>query len=129
MGAAIQALPDMNAEQQYMTELNRYCREKLQAIDNVQIHSSEQCLPYILNFSVEGIRSETMLHYLEGKGIYVSNGSACAKGKKSHVLQALGLRDRLIESALRVSFSRYTTKEEIEELADAIAKNTLARSR
>ena len=88
-------------------------------------------MPYILNFSVVGIRSETMLHYLAERNIFVSSGSACAKGKKSHVLSALGLPPERIDSAVRVSFSRYNTKEDIDELCKEVANAdiTLARSR
>ena len=129
MGEAVKNLPDMNKELQFMRELNAYCREKLKDISNVHINSNENCLPYIINFSVEGIKSETMLHYLEEKNIYISSGSACAKGKKSHVLTAMGLSDNLINSALRVSFSRYNSKSDIDELVKAVinANNTLAK--
>ncbi len=130
MGAAIRALPDMKEERRLMEELNRHLRERLSAIESVVIHSSEDSLPYILNFSVTGIRSETMLHYLEERQIYVSSGSACAKGKKSHVLSSMGLSAAESDSAVRVSFSRYNTVEETDELAEKIrnANNTLARS-
>lgn len=131
MAAAVKALPDMNKETETMRELWNYCRERLSGFENVSINSTEDCLPYIINFSVEGIRSETMLHFLASKGIYVSSGSACAKGKKSHVLSALGLESELADSAIRVSFSRYNTKNDIDELVSAIkiANDTLARAK
>lgn len=131
MGAAMEELPDMNAEMLKMRELNDYCRRKLSGIESVHINSDENCLPYILNFSVRGIRSETMLHFLAAENIYVSSGSACAKGKKSHVLTALGLEPALADSAIRVSFSRYSEKEDIDKLTNALTKadNTLARAR
>lgn len=131
MAAAVKALPDMNKETETMRELWNYCRERLLGFENVSINSTEDCLPYIINFSVEGIRSETMLHFLASKGIYVSSGSACAKGKKSHVLSALGLESELADSAIRVSFSRYNTKNDIDELVSAIkiANDTLARAK
>ncbi|MGN0469900.1 MAG: cysteine desulfurase family protein [Acutalibacteraceae bacterium] len=131
MAAAVKALPDMNKEAETMRELWNYCRERLSGFENVSINSTEDCLPYIMNFSVEGIRSETMLHFLASKGIYVSSGSACAKGKKSHVLSALGLESELADSAIRVSFSRYNTKNDIDELVSAIkiANDTLARAK
>ncbi len=131
MGEAIKALPDMKEEMSFMKQLNDRCREKLMQIENVHINSDEDCLPYIINFSVRGIRSETMLHYLASKGIYVSSGSACAKGKKSHVLEAMGLSSELTDSAVRVSFSRYNTAEDVDELIKEViyADNTLARSK
>lgn len=119
-GRAVELLPDMSKEYAFMKELQSYCIEKVSQIDCVHINSPKDNLPYILNFSVEGIRSETMLHYLESLGIYVSSGSACAKGKKSHVLIALGLNQRLIDSAIRVSFSRYNNKSDIDALVNGI---------
>ena len=61
-----------------------------------------------------------MLHYLEQRGVYVSAGSACAKGKKSAVLTALGLPEREIDSALRISFSRFSGDEDIDQLLIAL---------
>lgn len=131
MGAAIEDLPDMNEEMLKIRELNTYCRQRLSEIPNVHMNSDENCLPYILNFSLKGIRSETILHFLAAENIYVSSGSACAKGKKSHVLTALGLDSVLADSAIRVSFSRYNNREDIDKLTNALTKadNTLARAR
>ena len=129
MGEAVRNLPDISGEMNFMRELNNYFRNKLNEIENVHINSDTDCLPYIINFSVNGIKSETMLHYMAQNDIYISSGSACAKGKKSHVLRALGLSDDLADSALRVSFSRYNSKDDIDELIKAIinANITLAR--
>ncbi|MFT8889259.1 MAG: cysteine desulfurase family protein [Ethanoligenens sp.] len=87
----------------------------------VTINSPENGAPHILNVSVEGVRSETMLHFLAQRDIYVSSGSACARGAKSRVLVAMGLPDARVDTALRVSFSRYNTEEEVERLFDAVA--------
>lgn len=131
MGAAIRALPDITSETEHIKALNNHLRERLSRLDNVVINSSDDSLPYILNFSVVGIRSETMLHYLEQQGIYVSSGSACARGKKSHVLSSMGLTAAEADSAVRVSFSRYNTTEELDNLVYWLinANNTLARSK
>lgn len=100
--------------------LYNYLKERLSEFDNVVINSPENGLKCILNFSVKGYRSETMLHHLASKGVYVSSGSACALGKPSHVLTAVGIPRELADSALRVSFSRYNTKEDIDLLIEAI---------
>lgn len=128
--AAVTALPDIKKEYAATAELNEYLRKKLNEIDCVTVNSPDNALPYVLNFSVDGIRSETMLHHLERSGVYVSSGSACAKGQKSHVLRAQGLDDRLIDSALRVSFSRFSTAEDVDALVDGITSgiNQLTRS-
>ncbi len=72
--------------------------------------------PHIVSLSVMGVRSEVLLHALEEDGIYVSAGSACAarKPQPSATLQAMGLQNPLLGSTIRVSFSVYTTMEEID---------------
>lgn len=89
--------------------------ENLEKISGVCINSAPDGAPYIVNLSVPGIRSEVMIHYLERQGISVSSGSACSKGAKSHVLTAMGLTPKRIDSAIRVSFCRDNTVEEIVE--------------
>ena len=69
-----------------------------------------------------GVPSEIMLHFLESKGIYVSSGSACAKGAKSSALEAYGLPEERIRSALRVSFGRENTPGDVDALLDALAE-------
>ena len=122
---------DIVKNREYISELNRYLVDELAKIDSVTINSSSSALPYVLNISVEGIRSETMLHHLEQDEIYVSSSSACAKGKKSYVLQALGLPDKLIDSSLRISFSKYNDKTDIDAFINSLKKgiDTLAKTK
>jgi len=68
--------------------------------------------PHILNLSLPGAKSEVLLNALDAKGVCVSRGSACKKGRRSHVLSAMNLPPAVIDGSLRVSFSRYTTREE-----------------
>lgn len=119
-GAAVRALPETGRELEAMRGLNAYCREKLAKIDGVVFNSPEDALPYILNISAGGVRAETMLHYLSSREIYVSSGSACSRGKESPVLTAMGLPHARIATALRLSFSRFNTKEEIDQFAEAL---------
>ncbi|MEG2597032.1 MAG: cysteine desulfurase family protein [Oscillospiraceae bacterium] len=93
---------------------NAYLRQALLKIDGVVINSPENGSPHLLNFSIPGVPSEIMLHYLEQHEIYVSSGSACSKGAKSSVLEAYGFPTERIISALRISFSKDTTKEELD---------------
>ncbi|NLJ30783.1 MAG: cysteine desulfurase [Clostridiales bacterium] len=120
-GAAVKALPEPRAQLDAMRELNRYCRARLAEL-NVAFNSPENALPYILNFSGGGIRSETMLHGLSAKNIYVSSGSACSKGSPSHVLTAMGLDRGRVDSSLRLSFSRFNTKEEVDIFIEALKR-------
>ena len=129
MGAAVEELHGKQSRKEYVSELNRYCRKKLAQTDGIVINSDEECLPYIINFSVVGIRSETVLHFLAEKGIYVSSGSACAKGRKSHVISVLGLPEDIADSAIRVSFSEENTLEDIDILVKSLEEALLTLAR
>ena len=83
----------------------------------------EEGAPHILNVALEPVRSQTMLFALEGDGIYVSAGSACAsrKQKISPVLKAMGVSPARADCSLRFSLSRETTEEEIDYAAERAA--------
>lgn len=76
--------------------------------------------PQILSISLPGYRSEVIMNFLEAKDIYVSKSSACKKGGRSHVLESMKLRPEVMDGAIRVSFCRYTTMEEIDAFCDAV---------
>ena len=84
--------------------------------------------PHILSVSLPGWRSEVIMNFLEAKGVYVSRSSACKKGGRSHVLEALGLPPEVIDGTVRISFSRFTTQSDIDALCAALkeAHDTLA---
>ena len=84
--------------------------------------------PHILSVSLPGWRSEVLMNYLEAREVYVSRSSACKKGARSHVLEAMGLDSRVIDGALRIGLSRFTTQEDIDALCDGLrdAHATLA---
>ena len=104
-----------------MKELHTYAYEKLSNIDGVLINSPKDgTLTYIINISVQGLRSETLLHFLESREIYVSSGSACSKGKGSHVLSEMSLNADRTDSALRISFSKNNTTDDIDTLICAL---------
>jgi cysteine desulfurase len=72
--------------------------------------------PHILSISLPGFRSEVLMNFLEAREVYVSKSSACKKGGRSHVLEAMGLDARTIDGALRIGLCRYTTQEDIDAL-------------
>lgn len=128
MGAA-EELPKPETQLKIQQELFDYTRDRLLKIGAV-INSPEGCLPYILNISLVGYRSETLLHFLESRNVFVSSGSACAKGHGSYVLNEMGLEPKRVDSALRISFSRYNTKEDADMLVSALeeAKKQLRKA-
>ena len=121
-GEAMRQLPPVNSQLKKMTELRNDFVLKLKNTEGVFINSPDDALPYIINISLDRMRSETVLNFLSSMGIYVSSGSACAKGHKSHVLEALSLDSNRVDGALRVSLSRYTTKEELDYFIEGITK-------
>ncbi len=120
LGAACDEF-DVDGNFEKVRALNAYAKEKLLSIDGVELNSPENALPYVLNISAGRVRSETMLHFLEERDVFVSSGSACAKGKPSHVLSALGLSRERADSALRISFSKHNTKDDVDALCEGIA--------
>lgn len=82
-GAAAQALPPFAEQRQQYEALRHELLDGLQDQPGVRLHLPEGGVPYIINLSVPGLRSETMLHFLAERGVYVSSGSACSKGRRS----------------------------------------------
>lgn len=121
-GAAVSALPDLKKQSEYISGLNTYARERLGKIEGLVFNSSDNASPFILNIYIPSfMRSQTVIQELSAKyGIYVSSGSACAKGKRSHVLTAMHLPDERIDKSIRISFCRSNTKEDIDILANAL---------
>ncbi len=88
--------------------------KSLRQMPEVQINSADDALPYIVHLSLPGWPAETVLNFLSDCGVYVSSGSACAKGHRSPVLAAAGLDPARLESSLRISLSDTTTEEELD---------------
>lgn len=118
--AAVGELADIDGRLKTVSELNAYFKNGLEKIDGVTLNSPENALPYIINISLRGIPSQVSVNYLSSKGVYVSAGSACSKGHRSDVLVSMGLSVDRIDSAIRLSMSYETTKEEIDYALSAI---------
>ena len=99
-------------------ELKDYFVKGVVRIPDVKVNglTGRDSAPHVVSVSVRGVRSEVLLHALEDKGIFVSAGSACASNKPSisATLQAIGVEKDLLDSAIRFSFSVFTTTEEID---------------
>lgn len=119
MGAATAEINAAETAEKCKNVKNEFIKA-LSVIDGVVINSPENGAPHILNISVPGYKSETLLHALEEREIYVSSGSACKKGEKSYVLSAQGLPDNRIDSALRLSFCRDNSAIEAEIFAHSL---------
>jgi len=78
--------------------------------------------PFILCISLPGYKSESLMNFLDGEGICVSRSAACKKGARSRTLEAMQLKNDIIDGSLRVSFSRYSTREEADYFVQVLKK-------
>lgn len=109
---------NFDAKIDYLYALKDRFIKGLSAIEGVRVNglTKRDSAPHVVSVSIQGIRSEVLLHALEDKGIYVSAGSACASNKPaiSSTLKAIGVEKQYLDSTLRFSFSMFTTEEEID---------------
>lgn len=108
-----------NGKEHLISLLSQIEGVHVNAIDRTAIRESA---PHIVSASVEGIRSEVLLHALEERGVYVSSGSACSSNHPgiSSTLKAIGVREELLDSTIRFSLSCQTTTEELEYAVDQL---------
>ncbi len=127
---AIEDLPNLQNQLKQQQEIYAYTERLLLENNLATINSAKGGLPYVMNISVNGYRSETLLHFLESRNIFVSSGSACSKGNTSYVLKEMGKDTRAINSALRLSFSRFNTKQDVDTFITELknATNSLRKA-
>ncbi len=104
-------------------ELRKRMTDRISVMEGVTVNGSkDHAAPHIVSISIADVRAEVMLHALEAKGVYVSSGSACASNKPavSATLKAIGLKESLLDSTIRISMSVHTTQEEIDYAMDCI---------
>lgn len=127
--AAITMHKNMKERTTHIAALNQYLKQGLAEIPEIVFNSPEDAVCEVVNISTNCIKSETMLHFLETKGVYISSGSACSKGGASHTLTAMGLAPLRADTALRISFCGENTKEDVDALLAGLKEGlaTLAR--
>ena len=99
---------------------------KAQIVDRLsaaipELRVVQSAAPHILSVSLPGWRSEVLMNFLEAREVYVSKSSACKKGGRSHVLEAIGLDAKSIDGAIRIGLSRYTTQEDVDALCEGLS--------
>jgi cysteine desulfurase len=110
---------DFDAKTDYLYLLKDQFVKGVTQIEGIKLngpYNDREGAPHVVSVSIQGVRSEVMLHALEDKGIYVSAGSACASNKPaiSATLKAIGVEKQYLDSTLRFSFSLFNTIEEID---------------
>lgn len=112
----------------HFDELYSYALSRFSGFESIgislNIPKTERVAHHILSVTAHGVRSETMLHFLSSRKVFVSSGSACSSNtkSKSHVLKSFGLSDEDIDSTLRLSFGVGTSEDDIDAAAEAFAE-------
>ena len=113
---------EMNSYTARMKELKEYALESLLGAIPELKQVDESDAPHILCLTLPGYKSEVLVRVLGDMGVCVSAGSACHRGKPSHVFAALGLPKRTLMGVLRISFSPESTVAEGAALAQALGE-------
>ena len=125
-GAACAAqLPTLAQDIAHMTALRDACRAQLADVPGLVL-IGRQDAPHIVNLSLPHLRSQGIINCLQDRGIYVSAGSACSRGHRSHVLEAMHLPSEVIDGSIRISFSAENTEQDIIALKEALIAAKLA---
>lgn len=127
-GAAAKAtMTDLVKANAIMSEIYNYITERISTdehLKEIRINRPKAAVSNIINITLPNIKSETMLHFLSGKGIFISSGSACSSHAKSvsRALSAFGISDKEADCSIRISISKFNTIEEAKTLCDALAE-------
>lgn len=118
------ALEDKPKAYLKVKEINNYLRDELIKIDSITINSKIDSSPHILNFSIKGIKPETMIHKLEAKDVYLSTKTACSsKEDYSKNIYELTKDKEISKTSLRLSLSKDSTIEEAKEFIKILKNN------
>ncbi|MBQ6998140.1 MAG: cysteine desulfurase [Oscillospiraceae bacterium] len=111
---------------QWENALKQQLVERLSRLDGVMINGAHEA-PHILSLSIPGLPTQNSINILQDADICVSAGSACAKGHRSHTLEAMRLSPEVMDSSFRISLCRDTTQEELDKLISVIENDLIPR--
>ena len=118
--AAVRAGAADSARLERTAAIKEYTLAKLkEALPKLEVISAGD-VPHICAITLPGYKSEVVVRVLGDRGVCVSSGSACHKGRPSHVFAAMNLPKPWLDGALRLSFSPDSTREEADTLAAAL---------
>ena len=118
--AAKEAYEDFDKEVEYIYGLRDYLIDEITKLNDegIKLNSDKgvKFAPHVLSISISGVRAEVLLHSMEERGIYIASGSACSSNHPglSGTLKGIGLKEEFLSSTVRVSFSKYNNKEELD---------------
>lgn len=117
--ACADQFPRLSSDIARMQSLRELCRLTLSDIPGLVL-IGKQDAPHIVNLSLPGLRSQGIINCLQDHGVYVSAGSACSRGHRSHVLESMHLSPAVIDGSIRVSFCAENTEQDIAVLHEAL---------
>ena len=118
--AAKEAYEDFDKEVEYICGLRDYLIDEITKLNDegIKLNSEKgvKFAPHVLSISISGVRAEVLLHSMEERGIYIASGSACSSNHPglSGTLKGIGLKEEFLSSTVRVSFSKYNNKKELD---------------
>ena len=114
------SLNDLDNKYDYVLKLNNKLKNNLETIKEIHINSNSNSIPHILNFSIKGIKPETLINSLSEEDIYISTKTACSNSDISDSVLELTKDENLAKSSVRVSISHLTTEEEIDKFFNVL---------
>lgn len=118
--AVEEGLANGQAARAHLKELKDYAEQRLLAEVGGLERVGDGQAPHILPVTLVGYKSEVVVRFLSDRGIFISSGSACHKGKPSHVFAALNLPKKQMDGVLRISFAKENTKEDVDALVEGL---------
>ena len=118
--AAKEAYENFDKEVEYIYSLRDYLIDEITKLNDegIKLNSGKgsKFAPHVLSISISGVRAEVLLHAMEERGVYIASGSACSSNHPglSGTLKGIGLKEEFLSSTVRVSFSKYNNKEELD---------------
>ena len=115
-------IPNIDKNYEYVSSLSRKIKDNLKKYDNIHINSTENSIPYIINFSVIGVKPETFIHTMEEEDIYLSTKSACSTSDISLSVDSIYHNREISMSSIKISLSYKNTEEEIDKFIKVFDK-------
>ena len=128
MGVAVREMSARRGELERLAAMKARLWEQLAQVDGVRVNGpmpgEADAAPHILSVSFDGVRGEVMRNALEGEGVLVSTGSACAshKQKVSATLRAMGLTGEQADGTIRISLGLMNAMDEMDEAAEKMKR-------
>lgn len=115
-------IPNIDNNYNYVTTLSNKIKDNLSKYDKVHINSTENSIPYIINFSLLGIKPETFIHMMEEEDIYISTKSACSTSDISLSVDSIYHNIDIAKSSIRISLGYKNTMEEVDKFIEVFDK-------